>query len=109
MAFALVKKPAIFDGLSLGGKRRESLATIASLGHLDPAGCGYSHTAPRQPAIAAPPKEKPRRTALQARDSGFPAVRRHHSSIWRASLVAYLSRPAVLDHVDAHSLHWPQW
>src|SRR6516164_11799535 len=27
--------------------------TIASLGHLDPAGCGYSHTTPRQPAIAA--------------------------------------------------------
>ena len=34
---------------------------------------------------------------------------RHHSSIWRASLVVYLSRPAVLDHVDAHSLHRPQW
>ena len=27
--------------------------TIASLGHLDPAGCGYSHTVPRQPAIAS--------------------------------------------------------
>ena len=27
--------------------------TIASLGHLDPAGCGNSHTAPRQPAIAS--------------------------------------------------------
>jgi hypothetical protein len=34
--------------------------TIASLGHLDPAGCGNSHTAPRQVAIAVPPKEKPR-------------------------------------------------
>jgi hypothetical protein len=33
----------------------------------------------------------------------------HHSSIWRASLVAYLSRPTVLDRVDAHSLHRPQW
>ena len=54
-----LKKPAIGDGLSLGGKRRESLATIASLGHLDPAGCGNSHTAPRQLAIAAPPRKAP--------------------------------------------------
>jgi hypothetical protein len=28
------------------------VAAIASLGHLDPAGCGYSHTAPRQPAVS---------------------------------------------------------
>jgi hypothetical protein len=30
-----------------------------------------------------------------------------HSSIWRASLVAFLSRLPVLDHIDANSLHWP--
>jgi hypothetical protein len=31
------------------------------------------------------------------------------NSIWRASLVASLVRPPMLDHFDAHSLHWPQW
>jgi hypothetical protein len=61
-----------------------------------------AHSWPKQ----GPPQS--RRTALQARGSGLPAVWRHHSSIWRASLVAFLSRPAVLDHVDAHSLHRPQ-
>jgi hypothetical protein len=62
-----------------------------------------AHSWPKQ----VPPQS--RRTALQARHSGFPAVWRHHSSIGRASLVAFLIRPRMLDHVDAHSLHWPRW
>ena len=51
------------DVLASGGRRIEhSLAIDAGTraveqlldrGHLDPAGCGYSHTAPRQPAIAS--------------------------------------------------------
>src|SRR6516164_286988 len=56
----LEKKPAVCDGPSLG-RNAAIVATIASLGHLDPAGCGYSHTAPRQPAVNwGRAKEKPR-------------------------------------------------
>jgi hypothetical protein len=42
------KKPAICDGPSPGRKTPQVICSVARLGHFDPAGCGYSHTVPRQ-------------------------------------------------------------
>ena len=60
LATRAAKEPAIRDGPSLGRKRRES-RDDPSLGHHDPAGCGYSHTAPRHLRATDPTqKGKPR-------------------------------------------------
>ena len=52
------------------------VAATASLGHLDPAGCGYSHTAPRQPAVS----EATRSCRITAREISH--FRREQHRFW---------------------------